>query len=141
MRPVFQFCLRARLKNVHILLGDPMNFTDAVKSVITLNYANFNGRASRSEFWYFFLFNIVVSIVLGLVDNLILGFPLLQAIFGLALLIPGLAVSVRRLHDKDKSGWWLLIALVPLIGAILLIVWYATEGTPGDNQFGPPPVA
>jgi len=118
-----------------------MNFADAVKTVLTLKYADFNGRASRSEFWWYVLFAIIVAVVLQFVDNVILGFPLLGAIFSLATLIPGIAVSVRRLHDKDKSGWWLLICLVPVVGAVLLIYWYATEGTPGDNQFGTPPVA
>lgn len=118
-----------------------MNFSDAVKTVLTQKYADFNGRASRSEFWWYFLFAIIASGVLQLVDNAVLGLPLLASIFALATLIPGLAVSVRRLHDKDRSGWWILIALVPLVGAILLIYWYATEGTAGDNRFGPPPVA
>ena len=118
-----------------------MNFADAVKTVLTQKYADFNGRASRSEFWWYFLFAIIVSAVLQFVDNMILGYPVLASIFALATIIPGIAVSIRRLHDKDKSGWWILIALVPLIGGILLIYWYATEGTPGDNQFGPPPVA
>jgi len=124
-----------------ISLGVHMNFADAVKTVLTLKYADFNGRASRSEFWWYVLFAIIVAVVLQFVDNVILGFPLLGAIFSLATLIPGIAVSVRRLHDKDKSGWWLLICLVPVVGAVLLIYWYATEGTPGDNQFGTPPVA
>lgn len=118
-----------------------MNFSDAVKTVLTLKYADFNGRASRSEFWWYALFAIIVAVVLQFVDNVILGFPLLGAIFSLATLIPGIAVSIRRLHDKDKSGWWLLICLVPVVGAILLIYWYATEGTAGDNQFGAPPIA
>ncbi|MBL0371504.1 DUF805 domain-containing protein [Rhizobium sp. KVB221] len=117
-----------------------MNFTDAVKTVLTLKYADFGGRASRSEFWWYVLFVIIASVVLGIVDNLI-GIPLVGLLFSLATLIPGLAVSIRRLHDKDKSGWWILICLVPLIGGILLIYWYATEGTPGDNQFGNEPVA
>ena len=118
-----------------------MNFTDAVKTVLTLNYANFNGRAGRSEFWWYVLFVIIVSVVLSFVDNAILGFPLLGAVFSLATLIPSIAVSIRRLHDKDKSGWFLLLSFIPLIGAIILIYWYATEGTPGANQFGPQPAA
>jgi len=122
-----------------------MPFADAVKSVLTLNYANFNGRAGRSEFWWYVLFAIIASVVLALVDNLvfrnIIGVPILGPIFSLATIIPGIAVSVRRLHDKDKSGWFILISLIPLVGAIVLLVWYATEGTPGDNQYGPPPAA
>jgi uncharacterized membrane protein YhaH (DUF805 family) len=122
-----------------------MNFTDAVKAVLQSNYANFNGRASRSEFWWYVLFVIIASVVLALVDNLIfvriVGSPILGPLFSLATIIPGLAVSVRRLHDKDKSGWFVLLALIPVVGAIILIVWYATEGTQGPNRFGPPPVA
>jgi len=122
-----------------------MNFTDAVKSVLTTNYANFQGRAGRSEFWWYVLFVIIVSVVLSLVDNLIfvhiIGTPILGPLFSLATIIPGLAVSVRRLHDKDKSGWFIFLTLIPLIGAIILIVWYATEGTSGPNRFGPQPAA
>lgn len=114
-----------------------MNFTDAVKTVLTEKYVDFNGRASRSEFWWYVLFAFIASAVLQLVDNAIVGMPLLASIFALATLLPGLAVSVRRLHDKDKSGWFILLCLIPLIGAIILIYWYATEGTPGDNQYGP----
>ena len=121
-----------------------MNFADAVKSVLTANYANFSGRAPRSEFWWYVVFAIIASVVLALIDNLIfartIGYPILGTLFSLATIIPGLAVSVRRLHDIDKSGWWILIGLIPLIGAILLIVWYATAGNRSDNQYGPPPV-
>jgi uncharacterized membrane protein YhaH (DUF805 family) len=119
-----------------------MNFTDAVKSVLTINYANFQGRAARSEFWWYVLFVIIASVVLNLVDGLIftrtIGTPILGPLFSLATIIPGIAVSVRRLHDKDKSGWFVLLALIPIVGTIILIVWYATEGTPGPNRFGPP---
>lgn len=117
-----------------------MNFTDAVRSVVQLNYANFSGRARRSEYWYFVLFNIIISVVAALVDQLlmsVLGFGFIGIIISLGLLIPGIAVGVRRLHDTDRSGWWLLLGLVPLIGFIVLIIWFATEGTKGDNRFGP----
>lgn len=122
-----------------------MNFTDAVKTVLTTNYANFQGRAGRSEFWWYVLFVIIASIVLALVDNLvfvhIIGSPILGPLFSLATIIPTIAVSVRRLHDKDKSGWFVLLSLIPVIGAIILIIWYATEGTQGPNRFGPKPNA
>jgi uncharacterized membrane protein YhaH (DUF805 family) len=118
--------------------GIPMNFTEAVTTVITKKYADFDGRAARSEFWWFVLFNFIVSAVLGLIDNMVFGMPALQVLFALALLIPGLAVSVRRLHDKGKSGWWIFIALVPIVGPILLIYWYATAGEPQDNAYGAP---
>ena len=90
------------------------------------NYANFNGRARRKEYWYFALFNFIVAFVLGFIDGMTGsvssegGIGLLGGIYTLAVLIPGFAVSVRRLHDTERSGWWLLIALVPLIGAIVL---------------------
>lgn len=128
------------MTRIFIHSGVSMNFTDAVKTVLTLKYADFNGRASRSEYWWYVLFAIVASVVLGIVDSII-GISLLGIVFSLATLIPGLAVSVRRLHDKDKSGWWILIALIPLLGGLLLLYWCATEGTPGDNQFGAVPVA
>lgn len=108
-------------------------------------YAVFSGRSRRMEYWYFVLFNIIVSIVLGVIDGLLgtsgsyAGAGLLSGIYGLAVLIPSLAVTVRRLHDIDRSGWWILIALVPLIGVIVLLVFALLEGTPGDNQYGPNP--
>jgi uncharacterized membrane protein YhaH (DUF805 family) len=94
------------------------------------------------EYWYFVLFNIIVSIVLGAIDGLLgtrgsyAGAGLLSGIYGLAILIPSLAVTVRRLHDIDRSGWWILIALVPLIGTIVLLVFALLEGTPGTNRYG-----
>ena len=109
-------------------------------------YAVFSGRSRRMEYWYFVLFNIIVSIVLGVIDGLLLGtldsgmgVGLLSGIYGLAILIPSLAVTVRRLHDIDRSGWWILIGLVPLIGVIVLLVFALLDGTPGDNRYGPNP--
>ena len=109
-------------------------------------YAVSSGRSRRMEYWYFVLFNIIVSIVLGAIDGLLLGtldsgmgVGLLSGIYSLAVLIPTLAVTVRRLHDIDRSGWWILIGLVPLLGAIVLLVFALLEGTPGDNQYGPNP--
>jgi len=106
-------------------------------------YAVFSGRARRKEYWFFVLFNIIISFMLGLIEGLIGLAPdspsILGLIYGLAVLLPGLAVSVRRLQDTGKSGWWLLIAFVPLVGAIVLIVFMAQDSTPGDNQYGPNP--
>ncbi len=105
-------------------------------------YAVFNGRARRKEYWYFFLFNIIISIVLGIIDAVTgsfsqeFGMGLLGGIYMLAVLIPGIAVSVRRLHDTNRSGWWLLISLIPLIGAIVLIVFLASDSKPEENQYG-----
>ncbi|MDX1350013.1 MAG: DUF805 domain-containing protein [Putridiphycobacter sp.] len=112
--------------------------------VVRDNYANFSGRARRQEYWMFTLFSILFSIALAIVDN-VLGFTygqgsgLLGTVYSLAILIPSIAVGVRRLHDVNKSGWMLLIAFIPLIGAIWLIVLFATEGDSGSNQYGSDP--
>ena len=122
-------------------------------------YADFAGRSRRREYWMFVLFNYALAAVYGAV----LGIVMLALYFADAsetmmmsicyvllvpyflyscyAMIPGLAVTVRRLHDLDKSGWYLLIGLIPLVGAILLLVWYCTEGTRGPNRFGPDPLA
>ena len=102
------------------------------------NYVGFNGRAGRQEFWMFVLFNIVIDIVLSIVD-LAINSQLLAGLYGLAVLLPSLAVAVRRLHDTGRSGWWILIGIIPIIGWIVLIVFYAAEGQPNANQFGPTP--
>lgn len=120
-----------------------MDFMTAVKSVYS-NYVGFSGRAPRAEYWYYTLFYIIVSLVLsgidtalGLVIAEIIG--VLSLLFMLASLLPGIAVGIRRLHDIGKSGWWLLIVFVPLIGAIVLIVWFATNSQSGSNAYGPHP--
>mgnify|MGYP003460229328 CR=1 FL=1 len=108
-------------------------------------YAVFGGRARRSEYWYFVLFNLIISIVLAIVDGMLGSFStergvgLLEGIYSLAVLIPGIAVSVRRLHDTNRSGWWLLIVFVPLIGVIVLFVYMVQDSQPGENQYGPNP--
>ena len=108
-------------------------------------YAVFSGRARRAEYWYFVLFNIIVAIVLSLIDtllgtfNFMQGVGLLSGLYSLAVLIPTLAVTVRRLHDVDRSGWWIFINLIPLIGFIVLLVFAVTDGTPGSNRYGPNP--
>ena len=108
-------------------------------------YADFNGRARRKEYWMFFLFNMVFAAVALLIDiaagtaNLDSGSGLFQGIYSLAVLIPGLAVGVRRLHDVGKSGWMLLIALIPIIGAIWLLVLMVTDSKEGTNKWGENP--
>lgn len=101
-------------------------------------YADFNGRARRTEYWMFVLCNVIISVVLAVVAGII-RMPLLPSLYSLAILVPGIAVSVRRMHDLGKSGWVLLFGLIPLIGGILLLIWAATEGTRGSNPFGPDP--
>jgi len=114
-----------------------MSFGQAISTCFS-KYVVFTGRAARPEYWYWVLFVVVASIVLSLVDR-VLHFGLLQGLFALATILPGIAVGCRRLHDIDRSGWWLLIAFVPVVGAILLIVWACQPGTAGANQFGPAP--
>lgn len=104
-------------------------------------YAVFNGRARRKEYWMFFLFNIIIAVVLGIVEGIVGGPGVLAGIYGLAVLLPGIAVSIRRLHDTDRSGWWLLIGLVPLIGAIVLLVFFVQDSQAAENQYGPNPKA
>lgn len=102
-------------------------------------YAEFTGRSRRMEYWMFYVGVIVAIFVAAMIDA-ILGFPILIFIVGLGSIIPSIAVAVRRLHDQDKSGWFLLLGLIPLAG-IVLLVFYFLEGTKGDNQYGPDPKA
>ena len=115
-------------------------FVEALKK-----YAVFSGRSRRKEYWYFVSFVVFTSIVLSIIDSLFgtyhreSGAGLLSTMFSLAVLIPSIAVSVRRLHDIDRTGWWVLISLVPLVGWIVLLVFHVQDGTPGPNRFGPDP--
>lgn len=124
-------------------------------------YAQFSGRSRRKEYWMYTLFLILVGIVLGIVESIlglggqatltsetsatgaffgaIINRGLLANLFTLATFIPSLAVGVRRLHDTNRSGWWYLLLFVPLIGAIVLLVWFCTAGTPGSNDYGDDP--
>jgi uncharacterized membrane protein YhaH (DUF805 family) len=116
-----------------------MTFPDAVRSGLA-NYATFTGRARRSAFWFFWLFNLLAHSVAGLLDGAMLGGTnTLNAIVSLVLLLPNLAVSVRRLHDVGRSGWWLLIGFVPLVGIVVLLIWYVSRGEDGPNRFGADP--
>ncbi len=139
-------------------------FLDTIKQ----RYAQFSGRASRSEFWYFALFSLIVSILLGILDSVLgtgytyemdtmsmatetaeaasvtvtqtIGY--MQTLYGLIILIPTIAVSIRRLHDIGKSGWWLLIGIIPVInfiGIFVLLFFYVTDSQPGDNAYGENP--
>ncbi|MDN5380528.1 DUF805 domain-containing protein [Streptomyces sp. LB8] len=101
-------------------------------------YAVFTGRARRREYWMFFLVNFIVGLVLAVIGR-VLDLEILQYLYSLAVLLPGLGVAVRRLHDTGRSGWWLLIALVPLIGAIVLLVFLVSDSQPDTNQYGPNP--
>lgn len=108
---------------------------------------DFSSRARRSEYWFFALFNIIFSFLFGLVVGFVVApaSPELAGIvniaYQIAVIFPALSVSVRRLHDTDHSGWWLLIILLPLVGALILLLWMVREGTPGPNKYGPNPKA
>lgn len=108
-------------------------------------YATFSGRAQRAEYWYFFLFYILIFIGLSIIDGITgsfsgeTGMGFLGGLMSLALLVPSIAVGVRRLHDTGRSGWWLLIAFIPLIGAIVLVVFTVQDSEAGTNAYGPNP--
>ena len=122
-------------------------FLDTIKN----RYAQFGGRASRSEFWYFALFYFIADIIVAVVDAFVLnpmigvspdqaakgGF--LQMIFALALIIPSIALGIRRLHDTGKSGWWYLLVFIPVIGWLALLYFYVLDSQPGTNQYGENP--
>lgn len=128
-----------------------MGFSEAIQSGFN-NYANFSGRASRPAYWWWFLFSWIVSLVAQVLDNMTriggvgsesylnLWVGIISGIVGLALFLPSLGVMVRRLHDTDRSGWWWLIGIIPIVGWIVLIFFLASPGTPGENRFGPPPL-
>ena len=112
--------------------------------VVFNNYSNFSGRATRGEFWWFTLANIIISFIVGIVIGLVavmMGLPALAYltwVFGLAILLPSIALAVRRLHDTGRSGWWYLFGLVPIIGTITLLVFYCLKGDPEENEYGEP---
>lgn len=131
-----------------------MTFQDAVKTCLS-KYVTFSGRASRSEYWFFYLATILIMIVASILDGILgTGFKAVNPLTGLeqnsgygwiyllavlGLFLPSLAVGIRRLHDGNRSGWWWLIALTG-IGAIVLLVWFIQKGTTGENRYGPDPL-
>ena len=108
-------------------------------------YAVFSGRARRKEYWFFTLFNVIIITAFTFIDfsvglyDVASDIGLLSSLYSLVILVPSIAVSIRRLHDTDRTGWWLLICFVPLIGIIVLLVFMVLDSTPGDNQYGPNP--
>lgn len=112
---------------------------------LTKKYACFSGRARRQEFWLFFLFNLIASIIINVIGGVLAGatgvdaFAFLGAIYSLAVLIPGFAVFCRRMHDTGRSGWWWLIGFIPFVGFIVLLVFCCLDSQPGENQYGPNP--
>jgi uncharacterized membrane protein YhaH (DUF805 family) len=112
-------------------------YTDVIR-----RYTDFDGRSDRPEFWWFGLINLIVSLVIWAIGIAAFGFPkgeLAAVLYGLVTLLPALGVEIRRLHDTNRSGWWILIALIPVIGGIILIVFFASAGARGPNRFGPQP--
>lgn len=99
-------------------------------------YINFEGRSRRKDFWYFVLINLIISIALGMIDG---KSNLISNLYSLAVFLPSLGLGVRRLHDTSRSGWWVLINLIPIVGWIVFIVFAATDSTPGTNKYGPNP--
>ena len=134
-----------------------MTFTEAVRSGFS-NYVTFSGRARRSEFWFWTLFAVIVIFVAAVLDGILFpgtmhtqmadgvasfestGGPV-SALASLGMFLPGLAMQVRRLHDLDRSGWWVLLVFIPVIGIIVLFIWWCTQGTRGPNRFGEDPKA
>ena len=118
-----------------------MDFQTSIKTCLN-KYAVFSGRASRSEFWFFVLFGTLGGIIAAIIDTMILGYPFeeegpINLIFSVALIIPSISVTARRLHDINRSGWWQLLWFT-IIGGILLIIWHVTKGENKKNRFGPP---
>lgn len=101
-------------------------------------YAVFSGRARRKEYWMYTLFVVIIAIVLAIADYA-LGSQVLGLIFNVAILLPSLGVAVRRLHDTDRTGWWILISLIPFVGTIILLVFLCSDSKPGENKYGPNP--
>ncbi|MDC0040749.1 DUF805 domain-containing protein [Candidatus Poseidoniales archaeon] len=128
---------------------EQIGFVDAAKKALMHNYANFNGRASRSEYWWFFLFGFLAVIPAMILDGLT-GIVLIDAgagisygpfyiLTGMGILLPGISVMVRRLHDSGRSGWWYFIGLVPCVGIIILLVFLIQDGQPHPNDYGEVP--
>lgn len=118
---------------MNIIQDAKTDFVPCVKKALQ-NYVNFNGRATRPEYWWFWLFAVLGSIVLGMISGM------LQSLFSLAIVLPWFAVGARRLHDIGKSGWWQLLVLIPVIGVLILLYFFAQASETGENRFGPAPI-
>ncbi len=117
-----------------------VSFGEAVNRAIAQNYCNFSGRSSRSEYWWYVLFTAIISCGVSLIfSGNQTTMSIISGIVNLVLLLPGLGLCVRRLHDTNRSGWWILIGFIPVVGWILLIVWFCQDSQRGPNQYGPEP--
>jgi uncharacterized membrane protein YhaH (DUF805 family) len=120
-----------------------MTFKEAIASCYRTNYVGFTGRASRSEYWFFVLSYVLATMAVAVVCTLLGGSTLLWIGIGivmLGVLLPSLAAQVRRLHDTNASGWWLLLMFIPYAGGLIMLVWYCIPGTQGENRFGHDPL-
>ena len=119
-----------------------MGFTQAVKTCLA-KYVDFQGRAQRSEYWYFVLAYFLLLVAAALIAYMLGGGRAIFPVLGLVLLgifLPSLAAQVRRLHDTNASGWWILLAFIPYVGGLIMLVWFCLPGTKGENRFGPDPL-
>ena len=107
--------------------------------LVLKKYAQFSGRSHRKEYWMFFLFNIIIAIILGIIEGILGITGILSSLYCLAVLVPGIAVTIRRLHDIDRSGWWILVGLIPVIGGLVLLIFMVQDSKPGANEYGPNP--
>lgn len=104
------------------------------------NYTGFSGRARRKEYWMFVLINMIICAVLNVIQSVIgMETPYISIIYSLGVLLPSIAVAIRRLHDTDRSGWWVLLSLIPIIGTVVIIIFLCQNGTAGNNRFGADP--
>ncbi|MBT8414308.1 MAG: DUF805 domain-containing protein [Boseongicola sp.] len=120
-----------------------MTFKESVRTVLKEKYLTIEGRAPRSEYWWFFLFYVLVNFAIGPVDRILFGaneFGPIGTLFGVLMVIPFITAGARRLHDRDMSAWWMLLLVIPLIGSIALIILYVLPGTNGPNRFGADPL-
>lgn len=133
-----------------------MSFVNAIRSCLS-QYATFRGRAARSELWFFVLFVIICAMLSTIIDRILgttfhmtnpvtgvvqsMGYGYIYTLVALALMVPNISVAVRRLHDIERSGWWYWVVLIPILGAIILLVWFCTHGTRGHNDYGIDPLA
>jgi uncharacterized membrane protein YhaH (DUF805 family) len=114
-------------------------FQEYFINVFTKKYAIFQGRARRKEYWFFYLFYTIISIVLSLLAQNSQAVAMVLLLYNLAAILPGMGLTCRRLHDIGRSGWWMLVALIPIVGAIVLLVWMCLDSQPDSNQYGPNP--
>jgi len=116
-----------------------VTFIEAIRKAILENYCNFSGRASRSEYWWYALFTLLLGSVLSVIFGDGSVAYIISGVVSIALFLPGLGLAVRRLHDTGKCGWWVLLSLIPLVGLVILVIWMCQPSTPADNQYGPEP--